>query len=89
MVKLIVSTNKTKCRKCRYQTPKIEYKKGPDPDNFYLELNKLMCAACGYVYFGELKEGKKTEFKMSEKSYNKMLKRHEKFHNNPYHFLEE
>lgn len=73
MIKLIISKNRTKCRKCGSLTYKIENNEGPDESTFYMEFNKLMCASCGYVYFGELKESKRIEREVSEENYQKML----------------
>jgi len=82
MVKITISENQTKCRKCKYHTFKIEHHKGPDKNLFYLTRNQLMCAGCGYIYDGELNETKKKELEVSEEDYNKMLRQHQEFKSN-------
>ena len=79
MKKLIISKNRTKCRRCHNQTHKIEYKKGPDPDMFFVENNQLICAYCGYIYTGELLRHKKTELEVSEEKYEEMLNQHKEY----------
>jgi len=79
MVKLIISKDHTKCRRCERQTFKIQHKNGPDPDRFYLDFDELMCAYCGYIYTGKLSESKKTEMDVKEEDYQKMLENHKKY----------
>ncbi len=39
-------------------------------------LDKIMCAHCGYTYFGEINYGKRMEVKLSEEDYQKLLDQH-------------
>ena len=84
MVRLIVSKNPSRCNKCKSTQFKIEHKKGPDPENFYLDINKLMCIHCGHISTGELKENNRQEIDMSKETHEKMLAQHQEFKTNGY-----
>jgi len=79
MPNLIKSKKPSRCSKCNSTEYKIEYQRGPDPNNFYLDINKLMCARCGHISTGELKEDNREEIEMSDEKYQEMLAQHQEF----------
>ncbi len=78
MKEIIISKHRTKCPKCKYDTFKIQYKFGADPDLFFIQNNQLQCAYCGKIYRGEISLSKKMKLKLTEEQYKKGVKHRKK-----------